>query len=262
MSKNLKLGCLPPKVVPGQPHLYSVANTRSAPPKCDRSGTPFLPRLGHNDLYGDCTAVGLQNSAIGFMALNGSGLVSSDQDALTFYHQSTGFNPNDLATDRGGIEVDVLAFAAANGIQLGHSKLFPLWGSVNPQSRNDLALACSDLGAIYLGVALAESDQDSIGSVWDTTTPGDQTPGSWGYHCLLLWDYTALDDDAIVTLVSWGKLQKATWRWAKSRITEAHAIIWPQLASPVKGTFTIENLANLRKANLRFLVENADRYSA
>lgn len=261
MSKNLKLGCLPPRTVKGQPHLYTVGDTRRAPTHCDRSSVAFAPLLGHNDVYGDCTAIGLQNSAIGFMALNGSGLVSSDQDAVTFYQQSTGFDPNDPATDRGGVEVDVLSFAAAHGIQLGYNKLFPLWGSVGIQSQNDLALACSDLGAIYLGVALAEADELSIGSVWDTSTCGCQTPGSWGYHCLLLWDYEGLEADAQLTLITWGKQQKATWRWLLSRITEAHAVIWPQLASPIRGTFTTENLANLRRANLRFLVENADRYS-
>jgi len=87
----------------------------------------------------------------------------------------------------------------------------------------------------YFGVQLALADQASIGAVWNADTPasaGDPTPGSWGGHCLDGWSYEGTGDADIVTLLTWGTTQRCTWRWLRSRLVEAHGILWPQLATP------------------------------
>ena len=71
--------------------------------------------------------------------------------------------------------------------------------------------------------------------MWDTGTPasyGDPTPGSWGSHAVLGWAYTGLEDTDLVQIVTWGRLQPATWRWFRSRVTEAHALFHPQVIGP------------------------------
>ena len=68
--------------------------------------------------------------------------------------------------------------------------------------------------------------------IWDTDAPasaGDPTPGSWGGHCPIIWDYTGTADTDLVRLGTWGYWQKATWRWIRQRTQEAHAIAWRQL---------------------------------
>lgn len=250
---NYKLGRGPVIVVQGQPRFkVSALPVREASPSCVKPDQPSL-HMGFNNKYGDCTAVGLMNSASVVSSLNGAPVACSDSDAIRFYSESTGFNPEDPSTDRGGVEVGVLDYASRNGMQFGFYKLFPLWGTVNMLSRNDLALACEALGSVYLGIDLAEADQFSLGALWDTTTLGNQAPGSWGGHCALLYDYSGLGDEDTIRIATWGGLQKATWRWLESRIVEAHGIIWPQLASPVGKFLSTENFSDIRKQNAAFL---------
>ncbi len=70
---KLRLGCKLPDSLrtaraPKPPKLLS---SRLAPAKIDRSAIMYFPHMGGNDVYPDCTAVGLVNAAEGVAALNG-----------------------------------------------------------------------------------------------------------------------------------------------------------------------------------------------
>jgi hypothetical protein len=83
---------------------------------------------------------------------------------------------------------------------------------------------------LYIGVDLAEADQD-LSLVWDTTTPGDQTPGSYspegGGHCVLVYSYMGLAPTDRVFISTWGIQKIATWAWVLARIEEAHVLLFP-----------------------------------
>lgn len=256
-----KLGARPAETRPGQPRLdgLRMMTTRAAPAVLNRSHINPSPIMADNDMIGDCTSAGLANSIRAVSALNGFQTAVTASDAIRFYSESTGYNPADPATDQGGIEVDVLACAARDGYALADQLLYPLWGSIEPQDRNGVALACAALGPVYLGVELAIADQAGMGGLWDIETPdswGDRTPGSWGGHCLLLWGYAGLCDDDIVTLLTWGTRQRATWRWLRSRMREAHGLLWPQLATPLPGFLSVADLDTIRARNAAFLQQD------
>jgi hypothetical protein len=201
---------------------------RQAPPKLIRSHIDPRPQMDENDRLGLCTAAGLANVARAQAALGRFEIAIPTEKTVAFYSQSTGYDPNNANSDQGGVEVDVLASAARDGFDIGEqTKLFPIWGSVDSGDLNGIRLVAAELGPVYLGVALAMADQ--MEGTWDTTTAGDQSPGSWGGHCLLLWSYDGIQPDSTVTLLTWGTTQKATWRWLQSRMDEAHAVVFRQL---------------------------------
>ncbi|WP_039904938.1 hypothetical protein [Acetobacter tropicalis] len=249
---NRKLGCKPAETRPLQPRLSGLRMmARKAPARLVRNHIDPAPLMLGNDQIGDCTSVGLANHLRATAALAGYQIDVATGDAVRFYSESTGYDPRDPDTDQGGVEVDVLGIAGRDGYHLDSGAFYPLWGSIDPQDRNALALIVAGMGAAYLGVQLAQADQAP--GVWDIDRAGDNTPGSWGGHCLLLWDYTGLADDDQVTLLTWGMRQKATWRWVRSRIMEAHGLIWPQMVLPSGLYPTGPDIDRLRADNAAYL---------
>lgn len=227
------------------------------PPKLVRSHIDFTPSLDANDCLGDCTAVGIANCARGMAALNGFGIDIPTAKVVDFYSASTGYDPADPSTDVGGVELDVLAYQLRNGFDHGgQTELVGTFATFDPADRALMANAMAKCGAVYLGVNLAEADQD-MGRTWDTTTPGDQTPGSYspagGGHCLFGWDYTGLGDDDIVRVGTWGQWQPTTWRWIKDRTEESHVILWRQLMKASGQNFAGLDYDRLRADNIAWV---------
>lgn len=76
-------------------------------------------------------------------------------------------------------------------------------------------------------------------------------------HCLLGWSYSGLADSDTVDLLTWGTIQKVTWGWLKSRVMEAHGLVWPQLTL-ANGLYpTGPDLDALRAQNAEFLNNDA-----
>lgn len=234
-----KLGCHPARMQVRQPMLSGMRAfmARKAPFRLHRERIDPAPHMLGNDMLGDCTAAGIGNHIRATAALGGYQIAVDTADAVRFYARSTGYVPGNPLTDRGGAEVDVLTTALRTGYALAEQTLFPLWGSVDGADLNGIRNITAGLSAAYLGVRLAvadmwEDDNGAPAPVWDTATPashGDPTPGSAGGHCLLLWDYNGTADTDLITLLTWGSVQKATWRWLRSRIMEAHGLAWRQL---------------------------------
>ena len=257
-----KLGCLPAKVLPGQPRLAGLRMmARPAPARLVRDHIDPSPQMLGNDMLGDCTAAGLLNHMRAVAALGGYQVPTTASRAIRFYAESTGYVPGQPQTDRGGVEVDVLAYASRLGITLESGDYFPVWGTVDPQDRNALALVMAGLGAVYLGVMLSTSDMNQVEATngacvleADNSAYGDTTPGSAGGHCLLGWSYTGLADTDTVGLLTWGSAAtRCTWGWLRSRIMEAHGIVWPQLTLASGLYPTGPDLDALRAQNAEFL---------
>ncbi|MBR0559797.1 hypothetical protein [Neokomagataea anthophila] len=64
----------------------------------------------------------------------------------------------------------------------------------------------------------------------------------------------------IQTLLTWGKEQKATWRWLRSQFEEAHGVLWPQPATPLPGFISSSSIDKLKADNAGFL-EGSSIYS-
>ncbi|MBO1326033.1 hypothetical protein K2X14_10295 [Acetobacter sp. TBRC 12305] len=257
-----RLGCLPARVLLRQPRLAGLRMMQAlAPPSLPRTGIDPAPLMLGNDTLGDCTSAGLGNAIRAVAALGGYQVAVTQADAIRFYAASTGYSPANPASDLGGVEVDVLAYAARHGFALGTQSLFPLWGSADPADFNALRLVMAGLGVAYLGVRLSVSDLNRVeasngacvldvgGIGW-----GDTTPGSAGGHCLLAWAYDGTAPRDCVTLLSWGSTAtRCTWRWLASRIMEAHGLLWPQLALANGYYPTGPDIATLRADNAALL---------
>lgn len=207
-----------------------------SPTTLNRAGINYLPLLGDNDKIGDCTSVGLANYAIGVGSLTQSPPPIDTAHIVDFYSHSTNYDPSKVLpngtnpTDTGAQELDILAYQLQHGYKINNDLLVGDWATYIPQDGNLMRNVVTYYGLSYLGVALGLADQTD--NVWDTTNPGDQTPGSWGYHSLNIWDFDGIGDTDLVSLVTWGSIQKATWRWIRSRVTEAHVVIFRQLLQP------------------------------
>ena len=232
------------------PHLagHRMASAM-APAKIDRSSIAFLPGMYCNDRIGDCTAAGLANAARAQAALGGFDIGIADDDVVGFYSASTGYDANHPWTDRGAVETDVLAYQLKAGFgTAGQTPLVGEWATIDPSDVNALRNVVAWVGAAYIGVQLAIADQSS--GLWDVGAgAGDGAPGSWGGHCVCLWDYQGTDDDSLVTLLSWGTRRLATWRWLRSRMDEAHAVFWRQLFTPSGLNFAGVDCEKLRADN-------------
>jgi hypothetical protein len=186
--------------------------------------------LDDNDKLGLCTAAGYANAARALAILNGFAIDIPTDDVVQFYADSTGYDPTVPGSDQGAVELDVLAHQLQAGFARTTGDMNPFvadFATFDPDIRAQMAWAMARFGTAYLGVELALADIDA--EVWDTDAPGDQTPGTWGGHCLVAWEYDGLDDGNHVTLLTWGLKKLATWRWLRSRCVEAHALIFRQL---------------------------------
>lgn len=233
---DLKLGARRPKVIPHQPYFNrcSALIAPRAPLALPRHDVHPAYQMFDNDQIGDCSSAGIANTMISFSALSNTTPIITTNDAVNFYSLSTGYNPADPSTDQGGVLSEVLAYAVVNGYTAGYYKYFPLWGTLDPHDRNALGNGINMFGSVYCGFGLAQADYTTVGEVWDTETPGDQTGWSWGGHCALLFAYEGLADTDIVYIATWGGLQKATWRWVHARIFESHVVAFRDLM-PASG---------------------------
>lgn len=217
------------------PRMRAMAMMAHRPPEVlDRSHINPNAQLLSNDVIGDCTAAGLLNAAAAQCSLSGYRIGITDNDAIAFYTASTGYDPTNPSSDVGGVEIDVLGYAARHGLRTRDQVLYPSYGTIDHDDLNGARVCMSHFGTVYAGFQLAMADQvpsQEPYAVWDTDGVGDNTPGSWGGHCALLWDYTGWGATDTVGIITWGRVQRATWRWVQSRCDELHGIGFHQLAS-------------------------------
>jgi hypothetical protein len=204
------------------------------PAVLDRSAVEFVPVLGQNDRYTNCTVVSVWNMIEAQSALNGFGQTYMDPaKALSFFADCAG-NPADLTTVDGLVYLDVMNRVASVGLDTGHDRLFGIPGTVGT-GRSEIAVAMAQLGGVGLGVILREADEEdwAAGRMIDAR-PGEDRGAITGGHALFGWDYLGLGDDEPMRAVWWGKLMPMTWRWLRQALDEVHGARWPQLgAAPV-----------------------------
>ena len=221
------------------PSGHSLFGATEAPNAVIRTGIEPNPQMFANDRLSDCTAASTYNGARGIYKLvtqsSSIDLTATVDDVIQFYSDCTGYNPNDPKTDTGANIDHVMKTAMLRGIPTRTERLYPLTAEFNIQDQESIRNGLDMFGALHLGVGLALADQDTS-RVWDTTTPGDQTLASWGWHDLNLWEYTGKNDTDIVTLLTWGGKQKATWRWVRARAAIAAATAFHQLVTPAIKT--------------------------
>jgi hypothetical protein len=232
---HLHLGCNPsdPARLARAPRLDRHVMALAPPPASlsHRATIHYGQQLDDNDVLSDCGPVGLANGARADAALHGYTLNIPTAAVLNLYGRF-GYRPGVAGTDNGTVLLDLLANQATQGWWAADQlELVGPFATLDPGDRAMLARVLNRVGWGYCAVNLALADQVSL--VWDTNTPasaGDPTPGSWGGHCLVPLYYDGLADDDLIYLATWGMIHPARWRWWRSRVREAHAVMWRPLA--------------------------------
>ena len=173
-----------------------------------------------NNALGDCTIAGPGHMIQAWTAAAGSEVTVDDATILDCYSKFDGYVVGDPNTDQGGDILTVCQDWQSQGIG-GHK--IDAHAEVNmTQMRWQQAIYV--FGALNTGVWLPISAQAQTGGTWDIVgdgLTGDSAKGSWGGHCVAVVGY----DLEGVTCVTWGELQRITWRFVMWYFDEAIACL-------------------------------------
>lgn len=173
-----------------------------------------------NNEIGDCTCAAVAHMLEVFTAeVDGRAFEVTNDDVLRLY-ETQGYRPGHPETDRGAYLLSVLRAWRRRGIA-GHRAL--AFAEVDVADSNEVRTAAWLFSGLYVGVNLPVSAQAQTGpgGVWDVASGLDGEPGSWGGHAVNAVAY----DDAGLTVVTWGALQRMTWAFWKRYVDEAYSVI-------------------------------------
>jgi len=168
-----------------------------------------------NDRYGDCTIAAVAHASTVYHGLVKKKQIMARTDVVRLYLQLTG------GVDSGLVELDVLNYWRKHVVS-GDEIL--AYVSVDPKQHTHVKQAITLFGGVYLGFQVQENcigDFDA-GRTW---TPGELTLDGHAVHAVAY-------DRSTVTVLTWGRTQRATWGWWDECVDEAYAIIPPEAKKP------------------------------
>ena len=246
MTSISPLGCQPPTRLNECCSLqkYSFISEQTPPPSLMREGGKFIIEMWDNNILANCTSCGIADGLSYFVSLGYFTLPITTADVNAFYSLSTGYSPNIPGSDLGGEPTHVLEILQDKGYKLqypgkkDYSYTFPaVFGVIDYSSRKSIANGIYSLGFVYGAFALTLMDQKRVyeDEVWDDDmlleleNGKNDLPWSWGGHVMIIIGYTGLGDCDFVTLVTWGRKYKATWRWVEKRLVALYGVSFPEL---------------------------------
>lgn len=224
-----RYGRLPRAFMPEVPHLSALKMMRGTelpalPQKVDNAlGLP--PNLGVmlNDRLGDCTCAGLYH-AIQVWSQDAQGTMLTEPDALVLraYEESCGYHPDLPESDRGGVEQDVLSWAAASGVPMadGSRSKLAAFVEVDPRNLADVCEAIWQCGLIYIGFEVPKLLPEEPGFLW--SGKNDLGPIEGG-HCVILTGFSNPADPSF-DVISWGDRYTMDASFWRKYVDEAYAL--------------------------------------
>lgn len=223
----MKFGKMPYRADPRTLKLadYLNANQLPVPPaSLDLSAdVPDWPMYG-NDVYGDCTCAAAGHMIELWTAMVASEKVPSRQAVVNMYLKITS------GQDVGAQELDVLKYWRHVG--LAHNKVFA-FAAVGVTDHTNIMRSVSMFGGCYVGFIVPPNliEDFNAGKTWDVQ-PG--TPKTNDGHAVNIVGY----DSQTLTVITWGRTQKMTWRFWDAYGDESWAILteaWKKAPPPVVG---------------------------
>jgi hypothetical protein len=191
-----------------------------------------------NDQLGCCTCATAGHMIQGW-TVNDSIMKSiPDIDILEAYKNISGYNGSP-STDQGAYVLDVLKYWRKYGIG-GHK--IDVFVEIDPTDLQMIKTAIYLFGAVYYGIELPRSFENQ--KVWDVPWYGARwngRKGSAGGHAVSCHGY-----NENFTLITWGKLQQMTSRFATTYASEAYAVLsiedWTGIDRKAPNMFDVETL--------------------
>lgn len=229
---KLKLGKKPAKKDPRDLLLadYLTPTPSPVPPSCDWYGgrTQFGAML--NDQLGDCTCAAVGHGLqVATLNTPDPEITPVDDAILGLYEKACGYVPGDPSSDQGGDINTVLNSVRTTGLgkkepggHLRHHMVLHAYASINYRNINAVKQAIALFGVVDLGIELPISAQAQVGGVWDVTSGPNAQAGSWGGHSVVVSAYDANG----VTCITWGALQRITWKFWDAYVDEAFSLFF------------------------------------
>lgn len=168
-----------------------------------------------NDQEGDCTIAGVVHDDLAWSEITAEPYTyCGDPLVHSTYRGLTGGSDTGLLID------DVLNTWATKGLACSSEKI-DAWAPVNPRNTTAVKQAVDFFGVCKMGVALPAIAQEQFqdGEPWDLTGTSADYDIEGGHDV----EAVAYDEDLII--VTWGRLQRVTWRWFVHYTQQARAII-------------------------------------
>lgn len=212
-----KLGKCPPKFDKRTLRLANYIQKRQLPKvpsahilsKKTRAAFPDLGMM-RNDVLGDCTCAAIGHMFETWTAYGGEPWRPTDKEIVALYDLVNG------GVDEGANMLDVLNQLRTVGI--GGRKIHA-FVAIDPTNHDQVRTAHYLFGGIYFGANLPVNAQDQ--TIWDFVPENGSDPGSWGGHAMNIEDF----GKAGLTAITWGDLQKLTWKWWDRYVDEAYCIL-------------------------------------
>jgi len=172
-----------------------------------------------NLTIGDCTCASAGHMVQTWTSNASIEITPSDDDIIAAYSAVSGYNPITGENDDGAVELDVLNYWRKTGVA-GHK--IDAYTACEPRNHAHVKAAVYLFGGCYIGLALPLSAQNQ--AVWSVPSwglHGSGAPGSWGGHACSVVAF----DSHYLTVVTWGALQRMTWRFADRYMDESYAVL-------------------------------------
>jgi hypothetical protein len=196
----------PPAAADTLPRVYEKLNV---------SDPAVLFPMDGNDTLGDCTIAALAHAVTTYHGLLGTRDIMSRAAVVKLYMHLTG------GVDSGLNELDVLNYWRKN--RVGGDRILA-FASIVPKNLTHIRQAIQIFGGVYLGFQVQENCVQEFNN-HQPWTPGPLTPDG---HAVFAVAY----DQAGVTVLTWGNIQKGTWAWWDECVDEAYALLPPEARNP------------------------------
>ena len=168
-----------------------------------------------NDTLGDCTIAGVAHAITTYRGMVETEKVMPTKAVVKLYMHLTG------GVDSGLNELDVLNYWRQHTI---YGDKIIAFASIDPKNHTHIQQAIALFGGVYLGFQVQENcvEDFQAGKAW---TPGPLTSDG---HAVFAVGY----DQGVLTVLTWGNTQQATWGWWDECVDEAYAIVPPEARKP------------------------------
>lgn len=214
-------------------YITDVRALPDAPNVVDRASEVTDWPMYLNDTLGDCTIAGALHSATSLATYAGmSGVSFEDAEALKAYSAVGGYVPGDPNTDQGCTLQAVCDYWQKTGFADKTGRVHKLAAYAEIGDPTNLALIKQALyvfGTVYMAFNLPESAQQQFAAdKIFSYVPGSPIDGG---HCMVL-QLSAVGDlarDNTEYLITWAKAQPATTGFMQHTVSEAIAVVSPDV---------------------------------